>query len=112
MNIKKSLENRIRGWLPQEPLLTSPRKKWIELRKKWAELRRREPTESERKVFKRTLIADSILTGSFSGTHILIDRYNENIGVTIVFWAVFVSVLVNCAIYWYYKRQESRRGVS
>lgn len=93
--------SQIRGWLPKEPSLLSPKK--IKL----TEMKIRPMTEWERKAFKITSIANAIMVGAFSGTHFLIDPHNRSIDVDIVSWSIFVSslILVNFLVYRYFKKK-------
>jgi hypothetical protein len=102
MNMKKALENRVRGWLPKEPSLSSSQKTKV------AEMKIRGMTEWERKSFKISSITNAIMLIIFLGTHLLIDPYNRSIEVSIISWSIFVPsvTLVNLFLYRHYKKQK------
>ena len=106
MNLKKYMENRVRGWLPKEPSLPSPQKLKV------AEMKIRDMTEWERKNFKISSIANAIIMSIFLGTHLLIDPYNRSIEVVVISWSVFVPslILVNFLLYRYSKKQTQTDG--
>lgn len=106
MKTKKSMLDKIQGWLPKEPSFQVPKK--IKL----AEMKIRPITEWERKAFKITSKANAIMVGAFLGTHLLIDPYNRSIDVAIVSWSIFVPslILVNFLVYRYFKKKAKPAG--
>ncbi len=101
MTAKKSLENRIRGWFPQEPSFKIIQK----TDSLTANLPKKEIGQ------KHIAIANGLLLGAFLGTHALFDPSNKSIGATVVFWVTFVPavILLN---YWMYRRSKNPKGGS
>jgi hypothetical protein len=86
MNLKKYLENRIRGWLPKEPCIPSnQRNKMVEIIEK----------DRQRKIFTIRSAANAIMVGTFLGLHLLIDPNNKNIELTAISWIIFTLSLIS-----------------
>jgi hypothetical protein len=100
MNAKKSLGNRIRGWLPKEPVSFNSGRSKID------EVKIRPKTETEAKAFKIASVTNLIMLMTFLGTHLLIDPYNRSIEVSIISWSIFAPslILVNVLIYRHFKK--------
>ncbi len=100
MNLKQRLENRIRGWLPQETLLTCKSQTRTEKtgQKKW-----------ERKYFRYFLIADAVVMQAFLGVNFLLVNpvYRDGF-YSAVWWLGFTLTLVsvNLLLYWRYKQKH------
>ena len=75
MNVKRSLESRLRGWFPQEPALNGIKTSNVAANKGDMEL--------GRKAFKRVAVADGVTVGVFSATHNLIGS-RESIEIAIL----------------------------
>jgi hypothetical protein len=100
MNIKRSLDSRIRGWFPQETAFRT-QKTSVPLTSK--------PKKDNPQ--KNIAIANGLLLGAFLGVHLLIDPRNESAVVSVGFWVTFVPavILLN---YLMYRRSKSSRGGS
>jgi hypothetical protein len=93
----------IRGWLPKEPAL--PRNQ----RAKMAEIN---PKDSERKIFKISLVADAIIFNIFMLSHLLIDPFNRNVEYAAISWTIFILSLisVNFFLYRYFYKKTSSQS--
>jgi hypothetical protein len=99
MNMKCSLESRIRGWFPQEPTLNA------HFTIKIPSLTR---AEFNRKIFKASLIANAVMLNIFLGTNFfLIQPRYGSFEVSILQWGIYISAVlaVNALIYRHYKRR-------
>jgi hypothetical protein len=108
MKTKKSMMDKIQGWLPKEPSFPIPKKiKLAEMK-----IRLRPMMEWERKAFKITSKANAIMVGAFLGTHFLIDPYNRSSEVAIISWSIFVPslILVNLLLYRFFKKKAKPAG--
>ena len=104
MSTLKSLESRLRGWIPKEPIQNSyhsinstPMSK----------------AEFDKKTFKAAWIANSIMTSVFLGTNfLLIHPFYDSIEVSILQWSIFVPTVigVNALIYRHYKQRLLPKG--
>jgi hypothetical protein len=94
------LETRIRGWLPKEPAIPCNQ------RTKMAETN---PNNSQRKLFKISLVANAIILNIFLLAHLLIDPFNSNIEYAVTSWTIFILSLisVNFLLYKYFNRKTS-----
>jgi hypothetical protein len=102
MNLKKYLENRIRGWLPKEPsVLGNQGAKMLEISEE----------DRQRKFFKISSVANAIMVGTFLGLHFLIDPFNENIELAVISWTIFIFSLisVNFLLYRYSKKRTNNQ---
>ena len=99
MNLKKYLENRIRGWLPKEPSIPSNRQLKIG----------RISEDKERKLHKVSMVANVIILNIFLLAHLLIDPFNSNIEYAVSSWTIFILSLisVNFLLYRYFNRKTS-----
>ena len=100
MNVKRSLESRIRGWFPKEPILKT--------QKTSATVTSKPKNEN---LQKNIAIANGLLLGAFLGTHALFDPSNKSFVASVVFWVTFVPavILLN---YLMYRRSKGRKGGS
>ncbi|XHH10400.1 MAG: hypothetical protein ACFCUE_07165 [Candidatus Bathyarchaeia archaeon] len=100
---RNSLQKRVRGWFPQEPLIKNYATNNSAAPKTKAEL--------DKKLFKYGSIVNPILVGIFLGVNTLLIRphYNYNIPaeVAAISFGIFLSALAvaNLLLYWRYKKQ-------
>jgi hypothetical protein len=102
MNPIRHLQNRIRGWLPKEPAMSSNRRpKMVGISEK----------ERERKTFKITMAANAIILNIFLLSHLLIDPFNTNIGFAVISWTTFILSLiwVNFLLYRQFYKKTSNQ---
>jgi hypothetical protein len=105
MKAKRSLGSRIRGWFPQEPIQKNYNSVNSTVPQSKAEL--------DKKAFKASSIANSIMTSVFLGTNFLLIRpFYESLGTSILQWSIFVPtvIVVNVLIYRHYKRRLLPKG--
>lgn len=103
MNLKQRLENRIRGWLPQEPSLIS------NLQSRTARI---SENDFQRKYLKYFLIADAAVLQAFLGVHfVLVNPVYRDGFYSAVWWLGFTLTLVsvNLLLYLRYKAAAERR---
>jgi hypothetical protein len=105
MDSKKRWGERIRGWLPKEPTLLSPKKTKI------AEVKITPMMEGKRKAFKIASIANAITLSTFLGTHFLIDPYNRSTEVTIISWSAFLLSLTSVNFFLYNRSKKQARHI-
>jgi uncharacterized membrane protein len=98
MNPLRYLENRIRGWLPKEPVIPRNQTKIVEISE-----------EDRRKNQWKISVANAIMVGTFLGLRSLIDPFNENIEYAVTSWIIFIlSVIsVNFLLYRYFNRKTT-----
>jgi hypothetical protein len=102
MNVKRSLESRIRGWFPQEPLSKNLKAYNVTTPETNAAL--------NKKAFKTARIANAISVGIFLGTNFLVLRpvyhYYLNLEMSILAFSFFIVALitVNVVIYRHYRQ--------
>jgi hypothetical protein len=108
MNVKRSLESRIRGWFPQEPLSK---------RLKAHSATKPETTaEHGRKAFKIATVANAVLLNIFLGINFLVLRpfyhYYMSLEVSLLAYGIFAVALVavNLVIYRHYKQHLLPKG--
>lgn len=99
MTQKDGLEQRIRGWFPQEPTIktrVTPNVKPLT------------KAEFDRKLFKVSLVANAIMLNIFlSINFLLIQPHYASLEVSILQWGAYIPVVlgVNALIYRHYKRR-------
>ena len=104
MTLRESLENRIRGWFPKEP---------IQKNYKSINAASMSKAEFDKKIFKNSLIANAIMLNVFLGTNfLLINPFYESLETTILQWSIYVPAVigVNVLIYRHYKRRLLPKG--
>jgi hypothetical protein len=105
MNVKRLLQNRVRGWFPQEPIQKNYHSINSTVTQSKADL--------DKKAFKTSWIANSIMTSVFLATNFLLVRpFYESLEVSILQWSIFVPTVigVNVLIYRHYKRRLLPKG--
>lgn len=92
MNLRRYVENLIRGWLPKEPsILSNQGTKLVEIIEK----------DRQRKAFKISNVANAIMLGTFLGLHFLIDPFNRNPELTVISWIIFSIAVVSISFLFY-----------
>jgi hypothetical protein len=92
MNQKRSPKNRIRGWLPKEPLvLGNQGSKLVEMSE-----------EDRRRSIWKISTANAIVLGTFLSLDFLIDPFNENVELVVISWIIF-SLAVVSIDFWLYR---------
>jgi hypothetical protein len=69
------------------------------------------PNNSQRKLFKISLVANAIILNIFLLAHLLIDPFNSNIEYAVTSWTIFILSLVsvNFLLYKYFKKYLEKR---
>ncbi|XES77134.1 MAG: hypothetical protein ACBZ72_13310 [Candidatus Bathyarchaeia archaeon] len=105
MSLLKSLQNRIQGWLPKAPSLCDGQEsKTVMKGQKTAT-----ESDAQRKIFKRSTVANAVIVNLFLLAHLLIDPHNKNMEYAAGSWSVFLVSLssVNFLLYRYPKRNQN-----
>lgn len=86
MSIKKYFKKRIRGWFPQEPLLTFNSKKQ----------KSNNENELSKKYFRYALIADAVVLQAFLGVNfVLVNPAYRDSFYFVVWWLGFILTLIS-----------------
>ncbi len=100
MKTKQSLGSRIRGWLPQEPRLST--NKTVSVSKSISKCQ----TQVDQKVYTRVGIANAVILACFIVLQSFIEALNTGIVSTILSWVLLggLLVLVDVLLYRHYTK--------
>ncbi|MCW4005345.1 MAG: hypothetical protein NWF04_01905 [Candidatus Bathyarchaeota archaeon] len=106
INIKKYLEMRIRGWLPQEPAVSKAQPS----KSRWSWMHR-EVAEWEKTAYKYAAVANTGIGLAFRVSDTVFDLHTSSAEVAVAAWSAFIASLIvaNVVLYRHFKKR-ARRG--